>query len=140
MTLGETGTKSFIKTFKKAKKRCPCGTPLLKWIVANLLQLFKSCFVLRNDVYFRYAQVPNAGLGHIHASMAATLALRICLVEKLLQVLKGCFILCNNFSLRSELGSFSIDDCFGGAAHKLLVRKLFLNRSGECLGLFNLFF
>ena len=29
-------------------------------------------------LYFRYAQVPNAGLGHIHASMAATLALRIC--------------------------------------------------------------
>ena len=29
-------------------------------------------------LYFRYAQVPNARLGHIHASMAATLALRIC--------------------------------------------------------------
>ena len=26
-----------------------------------------------------FAQVPNARLGHIHASMAATLALRICL-------------------------------------------------------------
>ena len=43
-----------------------------------LLQLFKCSFVLCNDVYFRFAQVPNAGLGHIHASMAATLALRIC--------------------------------------------------------------
>ena len=29
-------------------------------------------------LYFRFAQVPNARLGHIHASMAATLALRIC--------------------------------------------------------------
>ena len=27
---------------------------------------------------FRFAQVPNARLGHIHASMVATLALRIC--------------------------------------------------------------
>ena len=32
-------------------------------------------------LYFRFAQVPNARLGHIHASMAATLALRICLLE-----------------------------------------------------------
>ena len=29
-------------------------------------------------LYFRFAKVPNARLGHIHASMAATLALRIC--------------------------------------------------------------
>ena len=27
---------------------------------------------------FRFAQVPNARLGHIHASMVATLTLRIC--------------------------------------------------------------
>ncbi len=44
----------------------------------TLLQLFKSLLALSDDVYFRFAQVPNAGLGHIHASMAATLALRIC--------------------------------------------------------------
>ena len=29
-------------------------------------------------LYFRFAKVPNARLGHIHASMVATLALRIC--------------------------------------------------------------
>ena len=29
-------------------------------------------------LYFRFAKVPNARLGHIHTSMAATLALRIC--------------------------------------------------------------
>ena len=29
-------------------------------------------------LYFRFAKVPNARLGYIHASMDATLALRIC--------------------------------------------------------------
>ena len=43
-----------------------------------LAKFFESLCALRDDVYFRFAQVPNAGLGHIHASMAATLALRIC--------------------------------------------------------------
>ena len=47
----------------------------------TLLQLFKSLLALSDDVYFRFAQVPNAGLGHIHASMAATLALRICRLD-----------------------------------------------------------
>ncbi len=121
------------------KKRCH-GAPLSNNVIASpegarqsrpdLLQFLQRSLVFGNNVYFRFAKVPNVGLGHIHASMAATLALRICTscntlrlgytkkfsciarlagvcpVEKLLQVLKGCFILGNNFFLRSELGAF----------------------------------
>ena len=86
----------------------------------TLLQLFKSLLALSDDVYFRFAQVPNAGLGHIHASMAATLALRICLAEKLSQILQGCFVLGDNFSLCSELGAFGVHDSFRSAIDKLL--------------------
>ena len=66
---------------KCKKAGIPCGMPALKWIAAvpcgtsqrrKLLQLFKCC------LYFRFAQVPNAGLGHVQINLPATLGLRIC--------------------------------------------------------------
>ena len=44
----------------------------------TLLQLFERSLILSDDVYFRFAQVPNAGLGHVQINLPATLGLRIC--------------------------------------------------------------
>ncbi len=38
---------------------------LAGWQPRSLLQLFESLCALRDDVYFRFAKVPNAGLGPI---------------------------------------------------------------------------
>ena len=47
------------------------------------MEIASGLFALRNDTrtaywYSRYAQVPNARLGHVQASLTAALALRIC--------------------------------------------------------------
>lgn len=61
-------------------------------------------------------------------------------MKGLLQFLKGRLVLSNNVLLRGELGAFGVNDGFGGAAHELFVRELAFDRSGECLGLFDLHF
>ena len=90
-------------------------------------------------LYFCFAQVSNAGLGHTHASMAATLALRICtscntlrlgytkinfrtslalwvfVIQKLLQLFQCRFIFGNDILLCSQLYSFSVDDRLGSS-------------------------
>ena len=43
-----------------------------------LLTTFVYSELCERSLDYRFAQVPNARLGHIHASMVATLALRIC--------------------------------------------------------------
>ncbi len=61
-------------------------------------------------------------------------------IANLLQFLQRGFVLRDNVLLRGELGAFGVHHGFGSAADELLVRKFAFNRSGECLGLFNLFF
>lgn len=105
----------------------PCGTSQRR----ELLQFFQRSFVFGDDGHFRFAQVPNAGLGHVQINLPATLGLRICLAEKLSQILQGCFVLGDNFSLCSELGAFGVHDCFWSSIDELLVRQLAFDRSGE---------
>ena len=98
----------------------PSSSLSLAEVNCYLLQFLQSGLVLRNDGHFRFAQVPNAGLGHVQINLPATLGLRICPVEKLSQILQGCFVLGDNFSLRSELGAFGVHDSFRSAIDELL--------------------
>ena len=126
-----------MRAVKCKKAGIPCGMPALKWIAAvpcgtsqrrKLLQLFKCC------LYFRFAQVPNAGLGHVQINLPATLGLRICtscntlrlgytkinfraslalwvfVIRELLQFLERSLVLSNDILLSSQLYAFSIDN------------------------------
>ncbi len=51
--------------------------PLLSPYVFVLLST-SYCLLLTSYLHFHFVQVPNAGLGHVQASLGATLDLRIC--------------------------------------------------------------